>query len=197
MEFTPEQQAHIDTLIAEKTTGLFGEEELKRRVTAETDRRVESGIQKGLETHKKKWEEEYKTQANLTAEELAKKKLDEKMIELTKKEKEILKKSNTLNAKDLLATAEVPKAHYDKFIGLLVSEDETSTNNNVQNFIDTFNATKLELETSIKKQYSNVPPPKIGNGDGVISKEEFIKLPYLEKMKLKTNSPDIYKTLMA
>ena len=51
MEFTSEQQTYIDSLIEEKTTGLFTEDELNRRVTSEVDRRVESGIQKGLETH--------------------------------------------------------------------------------------------------------------------------------------------------
>lgn len=45
----------------------------KQRVTSETDRRVESGIQKGLETSKLKWETEYSERAKLSADELAKK----------------------------------------------------------------------------------------------------------------------------
>ena len=94
MEYTQEQ---IDKIIndaqLEAKKGLFTEEDLTRRVTSEVDRRVETGIQKGLDTHKTKWEEEFTKQANMTAEELAKQKLDEQMKLITTKELEIKKKS--------------------------------------------------------------------------------------------------------
>ena len=54
-EYTQEQ---VDAIVAEKvadaTKGLFDEDTLNAKVTAEVDRRVESGIQKGLETQRKK-----------------------------------------------------------------------------------------------------------------------------------------------
>ena len=193
MEFTPEQQAHIDSLIAEKTKGLFTEDELQRKVTSEVDRRVESGIQKGLETHKSKWEQEFKSKAQLSAEELAQQQLEDKLKELSDRENQILKRSNTLNAKDLLANADIPKNHYEKFIDLLVSDNEDSTKENVQNFINTFNETKSELETSIKKQYVNVPQPSGGNGETSINKDDFDKMTYIEKIKLKETHPDKWK----
>lgn len=173
MEFTTEQQAYIDKLIDDKTATLYTKEELDRRVTSEVDRRVESGIQKGLETQKAKWEADYKIKAQLSAEEVAKLEVKEQLDEIARREAEINKRSNEINARDLLANAEIPKEDYDKFLGLLVSEDADLTTTNVTNFIDTFNTTKKNIETNIKKQLSNVEPPKSepdklgGKGTGV------------------------------
>lgn len=196
MEFTAEQQAYIDNLIVEKTAGLFTEDELNRRVTSEVDRRVESGIQKGLETHKSKWEKEFQAKAQLTAEELAQQEFENKVGELNAREQELARRANTLNAKDLLSNAEIPKKHYDKFIDLLVSDDEDSTVSNVQNFIDTFNQTKTELESEIQKKYVNIPQPEMGEGESTLTKEEFNKLSYMEKIKVKETNPELYKNLM-
>lgn len=196
MEFTAEQQAYIDNLIVEKTTGLFTEDELNRRVTSEVDRRVESGIQKGLETHKAKWEKEFQAKAQLTAEELAQQEFENKVGELNAREQELARRANTLNAKDLLSNVGIPKRHYDKFIDLLVSDDEDSTISNVQNFIDTFNQTKTELESEIQKKYVNIPQPEMGEGESTLTKEEFNKLSYMEKIKVKETNPELYKNLM-
>lgn len=196
MEFTDEQQKYIDKLIEEKTKNLFTKEDLDKKVTAEVDRRVESGIQKGLKTHKEKWEKEFEEKANLTAEELAQKRLEEKMEDISKKELEISKRTNTLNAKSLLADAEIPKNHYEKFIDILVDNDEEKTTTNVKNFIDTFNETKSELESNIQKKYSNVNPPKSKTSDVEISKSEFNKMSYMERLDLKNKNENLYKELM-
>jgi len=115
MELTQEQ---IDAMILEKVAeakkGLFTEEDLQRKVTSEVDRRVESGIQKGLETQKEKWERELKEKAQMSAEELAKKEYEEKMQTVTAKEREVMRKANLLEAKSMLADADVPKSHYEK-----------------------------------------------------------------------------------
>lgn len=193
MEYTQEQ---IDKMISdakeEAKRGLFTEEDLTRRVTSEVDRRVESGIQKGLDTHKSKWEEEYTKQANMTAEEVAKQKLDEQIKLLTTREKEIKRKANLLEAKDKLSTASIPKSHYEKFINVLISEDEESTNTNVENFINMFNQTKSEIETEVTKKYVNVPVPTGGNGDKVVTKESFNKMNYGEKFAFKQSNPEMY-----
>lgn len=196
MEFTKEQQEHIDKLIAEKTRGLYTKDDLDRQVTAEVDRRVESGIQKGLETHKNKWKEEFQQNAELTAEELAQKKLDEKMEEISRKESEINKKTNVLNARDMLTQAEIPKKQYEKMLDILVTDDGETTTENVTNFIETFNETKTEIESVIKKEYSIVGKPSVGgtNNKGV-SKEDFEGMTYLEKVELKRTNEDLYNKL--
>lgn len=195
MEFTDEQQAFIDKLLEAKTKGMFTEDELNRRVTSEVDRRVESGIQKGLATNKAKWEEEFSERAKLTAEELAEKDINSKMDEINELKLEIAKRENTLNAKELLSNADIPKEQYEKFINILVSDCEESTTSNVENFIDSFNTTKSEIESKLKKELSQISSPTIGESKGGISKEQFEKMDYMERIELKQKDEKLYNEL--
>lgn len=196
-EFTQDQ---IDALIEEKVNevkkGLFTEEELTKRVTSEVDKRVESGIQKGLETQRQKWERELSEKAKLSAEELAKKEFEEQLNGVTQKEREINKRANLLDAKDMLSEAQIPKTHYEKFIGMLVSDDVEVTKSNVFNFIEMFNKTKEEIETKVKSENSLIPKPKSGNGDEPVTKETFNKMGYAEKLSFKQSNPTLYKEFM-
>lgn len=193
-EMTQEQ---IDALVAERIAeakkGLFTEDELTKRVTSEVDRRVESGIQKGLETQKQKWERELAEKAKLTAEELAKKEFEERTNELSSKEREIKRKANLIDAKDMLANAEIPKSQYEKVITMLVSDDDEATKTNVQNFINVFNETKNDIEAKVKAQFSTIPSPNQGDGTKVVTKKDFINMKYGEKMAFKETHPELYK----
>lgn len=193
MDYTQEQ---LDALIAEKVAeakkGLFTEEDLTKKVTAEVDRRVETGIQKGLETQKQKWEREQAERLKLSAEELAKKEFEEKLKEVSSKEKEIQRKANLLEAKNMLAEADIPKSKYEKVISVLVSDDETATKENVTSFITMFTETKQDLEAKLKEQMSNIKPPNTGTS-GTLTKDDFKKMGYAERLKLKTENPELYK----
>jgi hypothetical protein len=193
MEYTQEQ---LDAMIAEAKKGLFSEEELTKRVTAEVDRRVETGIQKGLETQKQKWERELAEKAKMTAEEIAQKDYEEKLSGLTQKEREIKRKANELDAKSKLADANIPKSHYDKFISVLVSDDETATNTNVENFIAMFNETKVDIETRVKSEITKMPAPQQGGSPAGVTKTDFDKMPYSEKLKFKQSNPELYAKFM-
>lgn len=196
MEFTPEQEEYIENLVNDRTKDLFTEDELNRRVTSEVDRRVESGIQKGLETHKAKWEEEYQNKAKLTAEELAQQEYNQKLEELSDKERELSKRANTIEAMDMLSGAEIPKDRYEGMLELLVSDDIDKTTNNVTNYIDSFNETKKEIESRLKKELSNIPPPSVGdNPEGGITKKQFSKMSYGERLELKQKDEDLYNKL--
>lgn len=197
MEYTQEQ---IDAMIAEKvqeaTRGLYTKEDLQREITREVDRRVESGIQKGLETNKQKWEQEFAERAKLSAEELAQKELQEKLKALEGKDAEIQKKANLIEAKELLANANVPKTHYEKFINMLVTNDSESTINNVNNFINMFNETKSTIETTVKSELTTISKPKVGTGNVAINKDSFIKMSYAEKMQFKAENPEQFKEFL-
>lgn len=190
-------QEQLDQMIAERVAeakkGLFTEEDLNRKVTSEVDRRVESGIQKGLETQKKKWELDFAERAKLSAEELAKKDFEDKLNQVSAKEKEIQRKANLIDAKSMLNDASIPKSHYDKFIGLLVTDSEETTLANVTNFIDVFNQTKSEIENNVKSQYSKIPKPNTGTGEGVVTKQDFDKMTFRDKVKFKQENPELYK----
>lgn len=197
MELTQEQ---LDAMVAEKVAeakkGLFDETELHKRVTSEVDRRVETGIQKGLDTQKKKWEEEFSKKAQMTADEIADAQLKEKLKEITTREAELNKQSNLLKAKSNLAKAGVPESHYEKIVGMLVSEDETVTSENVENFVSVFNSAKLEIETNVKSQLSNIPKPNLGNGHETVTKQDFDGMKYAEKLAFRDSNPQLYKEFM-
>ena len=201
MEFTKEQQEHVDKLIEDAvklaTKTMYTEQEFERRLTAEVDRRVESGIQKGIETQKSKWQKEYEETAKLTAEELAKRELESKMSELTSKEKDILRRANKLEALEKLNGAGVPKTAYEKLLDKLIDEDLESTNANIDSFIGVFNETKTSLETEIKKRFSNITPPITGTGGtDEITKEQFVKMGYQQKLELKQTNPELYASFI-
>lgn len=189
-------QAELDALVSarieEAKKGLFTEEELKKKVDSEVDRRVETGIQKGLETQKEKLEREIREKLTLSAEELAKKDFEEKQKELNAKSVELQRKSNRIDATDMLSQASIPKSHYEKFLGVLVSDDSEVTKANVQNFIDMFNATKQDIETKIKTELSHIPPPKGGQGSGAVSLDDFRNMKYSDKIKFRETNPDLY-----
>lgn len=193
-ELTQEQiDKLVEDKIAEARKGLYTEEDLTKKVTAEVDRRVETGIQKGLETQKQKWEREFAERAKLTAEELASKDFSEKMKTVSEKELEVRRRANKIEAREMLSEASIPKAQYDNFMNMLVSDDEEITKTNVTNFITMFNNTKTEIETKVKSEISKIPPPNTGNGDKGVTKDDFIKMGYAEKMKLKAENPTLYK----
>lgn len=193
MDYTQEQ---LDALIAEKVAeakkGLFTEEDLTKKVTAEVDRRVETGIQKGLETQRQKWEKEQAEKLKLSAEELAQKEFEEKLKEVSSKEREIQKKANLLEAKNMLAEADIPKSKYEKVISVLVSDDENATKDNVSKFIEMYTETKTDLEAKLKEAMSNIKPPDTGKSDG-ITKDDFAKMGYADRLKLKKENPELYK----
>lgn len=194
LKFTQEQlDALINERVAESKKGLLTEDEFNRKLTSEVDRRVETGIQKGLETHKSKWQLELEERAKLSAEELAKKDYESKATELTAKEKELARKSNLLDAKSKLAEASIPHSYYDKFIGVLVTDDSEGTAMNINNFIEVYNSTKADIENQVKSQYSKIPKPNTPVESGTISKDDFIKMGYAEKVKFKEEHPELYK----
>lgn len=192
-EYTDEQ---ITTMLTDAKRGLFTPEDLEKKVRAEADRMVETGIQKGLETQRAKWEKDFSEKAKLSAEELAQKEVQDKIQSVTLKELEIKKRANKLEAKEMLSEAQIPKAQYESLIGMLVSDDEETTKTNVTSFINMFNATKIEIETKVKSEMSKVPPPNVGNNGEVTSKDDFNKMGYAEKMKFKTTNPEKYKEFM-
>lgn len=178
MEFTKEQQEHIDNLLAEETKNLYTEDDLNKKVTAEVDRRVESGIQKGLETKRAKWEEEYEKKAKLSAEELAKLNVKEQLNAISEREAEINTRSNRIDAREMFSEAKIPEGDYSKFMDLLVTDDVDVTHSNVNNFIESFTSTRDNIEKSVKQELSQVPAPK-GDEEGTTQKSgihDFVKM---------------------
>ena len=197
MEFTPEQQAEIDSLIAAAKVGLFTQSDLDKKVTAEVDRRVNTGIQKGIETEKSKWEREYAEKANLTAAELAQKDYDDKLKALSERESALSTQANKIEAQNLFVSAGIKQEEYSKFIDLLVSGDSESTTSNVTNFIESLKNTRSEIESQVKKEFSIVTPPSTNpEGNKALTKDTFAKMKYKERLDLKQTNKQLYDSLL-
>lgn len=188
-EYTQEQlDALIEQATKKATDGLYTQAQLQ----SEVDRRVESGIQKGVDTQRQKWEQEYAKTLNLSAEERAKQQLAEKEAEISNREKEVMLKANKLSAKELLGEANIPSSHYSKFLDSLISDNQELTEVNIATFVETYNAIKVETENKIKTEYLKVKSPEQGGASG-ITKEVFDKMSYTDKLKLKTENLELYK----
>lgn len=193
MEYTQEQ---IDAMIAEAKKGLYTESDLNKKITAEVDRRVESGIKNGVETQRAKWEADYKNSQNLTVEQIAEQKLKEAEQKLKDREREINRRANTAEVKELLSEAGIPKSQYETLIGMLVHDDPEIAKSNAQNFINTFGSLKNEIETKVKSTISQVPPPTQVAKTQVVGRKEFDNMGYAEKLEFKKSNPELYKEFM-
>lgn len=177
----------------------YSEEELKQQLQVEGDRRVSSAQKKWQEelpnilaTEKAKWERE----SQMTAEELAKKHIEEQSKLLEARENEVKFQANLLTAKEKLTVAGVPKDEYEKMLGILVNHDVEKTTTNVDQFIDVFTSTKSALENNIRTEFSKIPQPPSGGGSTEMTKSDFMKLSYAEKVKIKNENPELYSTLI-
>ena len=194
MDYTQEQlDKMINDKVTEATKSLYTKDDLDKGISSEVDRRISTGIEKGISTERTKWEKDFSEKAKLSAEELAKKELAEQMSSLTDRESEVSKKANLLDAREKLTEAGVPKTHYDKFLGVMVTSDGDSTAKNINDFVEMYTTTKSELEASLKAEMSRVKPPKEGSA-GTKTKEEFTTMTYSQKVAFKESNPAEYKS---
>ncbi len=194
--FTDEQQKVVDAMVIKAKEGLFTQSDLDKKVTAEVDRRVESGIKKGIETAKSKWESEFKAKAEMTAEERIKSELDEKMKSIADREIDLSRKSNTLDAKNMFTEAGFNHADYSLFVENLVTDDPIKTKENIGEFIVNLNKTKAEIEDKLKKEMSIINKPQVGvNDNNEMTKEQFKKLGYEARLKLRNENKSLYDKL--
>lgn len=185
----------------------YTEDQIRDMLQREADRRVTEALktakekfdaekEAALQAERERVKKETLEQATLSAEELAKKQLEEKIKEISSKEAEIAKKQNLLLAKEKLTEAGVPKTGYENLLGIMVTENEDATIGNVDQFIKVFTSTKTELETAIRSELSKVPPPSGGGSGADITKEKFATMSYKDKMELKQTNPELFSTFI-
>ena len=176
----------------------YTEEELKQQLQIEGDRRVTSAQNKWknelndiISREKSKWEQESK----MTADELVKKQIEEQSKLLADREREIQLKSNLLGAREKLAQSGIPKEEYEKMIDILVTNDSDKTSENINQFIEVLSSTKSSLENSIRNEFSKIPTPQSLSNTSDITKADFMKMSYGERIKLKEENPELFSTL--
>lgn len=169
-------QEEYNADIAEATNkakeGLFGEEDVNKRIQSEGDkiRTDYSKKVKTLEEELTKYKPKDKTEAELE--------LEKKQSELAKKEKEIVDKERLFKVQELLQANDLPSA----LAKYLHGEDLETMTKEVTDILN-----KHVLDGSFK-------PNKHKSTDGV-TVEEFKKMNYKQKCDLSEKNPELYAKL--
>lgn len=169
-------------------------EELQSKIDSETDKR----IAKALETHRKKWEEEFKQkleEEKREAERLAKlSERERKEEELRKREEEIEKRLRELEMKELKADAVADlneKGLPAEFADFLLADNAENTLKNINVFKEAFDKAVNEAVKEKLRQDT----PKVSGGTSGFTNKKLSEMSYLERLELKQNNPELYKKL--
>ena len=190
MEFTDEQLA-----------------EIKKISDAEADRRVTQALQTAqtnfdktlaekLQSETAKAVKETEDRLKLSAEELAQQQLKEREDSLAEQARTLAMQTNNLLAKEKLTEAGVTKDEYESILGVMVSDDQEQTSANVDQFISVLNKSKTDLENRLRAELAKVPAPDAGGGGDEITADKFKKMTYAEKIALKTENPELFRTFI-
>jgi hypothetical protein len=130
---------------------------------------------------------------NQTAEE----KLQKALEKAAEKEKEFALKINKADAISILVEAGFTEAEYSTFIDDIVSSDSERTKRIATSYATTRKTVAEATEKGVKASLLQgmTPPPAGGNGGATLTREQFEKMGYAERLLLKQNSPDTYKQL--
>lgn len=184
-----------DTETEEQATEVktYTEEELNAKLQAEADRRVT----KALQTAKEKWEQEQavkieqeKELAKLSEEEKAKKQLDMERQSLEKERLEFKKIKLELETTKILDERKLPT----KFAKYLIADDNEQTLANINEFQENW---QQAIQSEIESRLKGKTPQKNGEtGVAGVTKEQFKKMGYTQRLELKNSNPELYNQLL-
>lgn len=167
---------------------------LKSGHQAEFDRRVQKAINTALENQKTKYEALMDDKLS-EAEKLAKMTKEEKQDYMNKKhEKELADWEATLTKRELMAEAK--NALAEKELPVTLAEvlnytDAESCKKSIEALETAFSAA---VGKAVEEKLKGGNPPKKAPED-VVTKEQFLKMGYAERLNLKTTNPELYKLL--
>ena len=170
-------------------------EELQRKIDSEADRRLD----KVLKKKQQEWESELQQRIDEAIKEQQRlSKLSEKERkeeEIRKREEELEKRLKELERKELKADAigvlnekELPTS----FVDFLLADDAESTLANINAFKEAFDNAVAE---KVKEALAGKPPKKNPTHTVGITKEQFEKMGYSERIKLYNENPELYEQL--
>lgn len=205
----------VETVSTEQQVGkevkTFTEEEVIKMIQREADKRTNQALDKA----KAKWEAEYQeklSKEKSEAERLAKMTESERKAEEFKKlqegfdserakfeqerhgfEMERLKHTLTKE----LNTLDIPI----KFADFLLGSDAETTKTNLDTFSQMWKETlQSEIEKHVEQRLKGNPPKQATSGNGELAnmtRSEFGKLPYNERVKLMKENPELVKEILA
>ena len=162
---------------------------------AEFDRRMQKGIETALEKQRSKYEalmddklSEAEKLAKMTKEEKAEYQSRKRERELADREAAITRRELMAEAKNTLAEKKMPV----KLAELLVYTDADACKKSMEALEA---AWQDAVEAGVQEQLKGGTPMKKAPTTPAVTKEQFAKMGYAERLKLKTETPELYKQI--
>ena len=186
---TEAETTEVDAVEQVKT---YTEDEVKAQVQAETDRKVT----KALETAKAKWLEEEQAKlkqaeelAKLSEKERAAKELEIKFAELEAEKSKFQKERLTLQTEKDLISKDMPP----EFAPFVVADTAEQTLININTLQASWQAAiEKAIDDKVKGRTPTGNQPPTAGG---VTKEQFEKMNYLERLELKQKNLKLYESL--
>ena len=127
--------------------------------------------------------------ATMSAEEKAKHELEKKIAELEAREREIARKELRDEAGRQLESLNIPK----KGTRFVLGEDAETTHSNIKDFANFIEELKEDLKRELLK--GKTPRTSVSVTGNVITKEQFKRMSYMEKMDLYNKDIELFNKL--
>ncbi|MDW0112163.1 DUF4355 domain-containing protein [Sporosarcina saromensis] len=189
-------EAVNETVEQTEEVKTFTQEEVDKLLQAETDRKTT----KALETAKAKWEQEFeaKLQAEKSeAEKLAKMSEEERHKAELAKEREKFEEERKAFHRERLEAQTVKELSQSglpvQFASYLMADDADSIKGN----IDTFKTHwQKAIEDAVNERLKGSTPKSANVAGKTMTRQEFAKLNYHERVKLMEDNPDVVKQFL-
>lgn len=175
-------------------TKTFTEEEVQKLIQAESDKRVNQALEKKQADWKAQYEsnlEEEKRKAAMSEEDKWKEELKKQMDSFNAEKEEFKKVQLKALTLENLAKESLP-AEMATFI---IGADEETTLENIANFkVAWADALQKEVNERLKGNTPKTGAKRIP-GESEISKDDFKKMTYTERIKLQESNPALFEML--
>lgn len=190
-----EQDKVIDGQEDQKETKTYSDEEVQKMLQSETDKRVSQA----LKTAQEKWQKEFEAKLEAEkseAEKLAKMSESEKQqAELQKmkeqfesERKQFMREKLELETVKQLSSNGLP-TDFSKFV---LADDAETINNNIKSFKEQW---EKAIEKAVNEKLQGVTPKTATKQGTKVTKEQFAKMGYKDRMALYESDPDLYNQL--
>lgn len=165
----------------------YTQEEVDKLIQAEADRRVNQALTKKEREMAKKLTEAERL-GKMSEEEKFKYQLEQKEAELAAKEREFTLRDNKIAAMKVLSEREIAA----DLVEFIVHEDADIMMANI-NQLDKF--IKASVAAQVKARLGGAAPKTGLNNNAELTKEQFSKMTYAQRVELSQNNPELYKKL--
>lgn len=162
----------------------------------EFNRRVQKAVNVAVDKAQKKWKIMTDDQVS-EAEKLAAMTKEEKAEYMRQKqEKDLATREANITKRELMAEAKNTLAEKNLPVSLAEVLNYTDADSCKQSIEAVEKAFQEAVQAAVEEKLKGGKPPKKAPGGSGITKEQYSKMGYAERLKLKTENPELYKQLI-